>query len=132
MKHHLSLILVGTLLSACSTIPSTPDAPAAAAEKMPSEVVDFAKVTQRPTPIKYQTPVYPKEAANTRRSGTVVVRFILDEQGIPRNPVCVESSDPIFEAAALAAIKGWRFTPARLDGRTVATWLQVPISFEPR
>lgn len=131
--HHLTLILTSALLSACATVPPASQTPVtASAAKAPGEVVDFSKLTTRPKPIRYAVPTYPKAAVKAKLSGRVVVRFLIDEQGIPRNPECLEASDPIFEGPALAAVCQWRFSPARLNGRPVATTMQVPLNFEPK
>lgn len=131
--HHLTLIMTAALLSACATVPPASQSPAAApAANAPGEVVDFSKLTQRPKPTKYAVPTYPQAAVKAKLSGRVVVRFLIDEQGIPRNPECLEASDPIFEGPALAAVCQWRFSPASLNGRPVATMMQVPLNFEPK
>lgn len=40
------------------------------------------------------------------------------------------SSSPLFDEAAVAAVRKWRFVPARRGDTPVAEWVQVPIEFK--
>ena len=39
------------------------------------------------------------------------------------------SGSPLFDEAALEAVRQWRFVPARQGDNAVAAWVQVPIVF---
>ncbi len=64
-----------------------------------------------------------------RLPGTVVAIFIVDEQGRVQNPKILQSSDPVFERPALAALKQWKFEPGRSGGRPVEKPMRIPIKF---
>jgi protein TonB len=49
--------------------------------------------------------------------------------GVPKD-IRVLRSDPALDAAVLTAVRQWRFTPARKDGRPVESTITVPISFQ--
>lgn len=85
------------------------------------------------TPASYaQTPhpVYPAAAKKAGTSGTVILSVSVDEGGRPvsvakaRSCGCAELDD-----AAIAAVRKWRFHPAKMNGQPVAARLQVPVRF---
>lgn len=73
----------------------------------------------------------PAMDARVRRKapGTVYVIFVVDERGRVENPIVQNSSDPIFDAPALAAIKQWKFEPGMRNGQSVRFRMRVPITF---
>jgi TonB family protein len=58
--------------------------------------------------------------ADTEIAGEVSVLFVVTAAGAVVNPVIYSSSDPRLSAAVLAALTGWLFAPARVNGQTVA------------
>ena len=56
----------------------------------------------------------------------------MDPIEVPQNLAMVTSSRTEFVAPALAAVARWRFRPATMEGRPVATRMEVPVSFELR
>tara|TARA_Y100000592_G_C5304668_1_gene237140 strand:+ start:73 stop:546 length:474 start_codon:yes stop_codon:yes gene_type:complete len=61
---------------------------------------------------------------------TVVVIFIVDENGRVQDPKVQRSTNPSFDRSALAAIKQWKFEPAKVQGRSVSSRLRQSFSFE--
>ena len=61
--------------------------------------------------------------------GTVYVVFVVDQRGRVENPIVQSSSDPAFEAPALAAVKQWKFEPGKRSGEPVKFRMRVPITF---
>jgi protein TonB len=63
-------------------------------------------------------PSYPPLAKAARVSGAVVVEVTVDEAGnvISARPV---SGHPLLKDAAVAAARGWKFTPTQLSGTPV-------------
>jgi TonB family protein len=41
----------------------------------------------------------------------------------------VVQSDPAFDATVIAAVRQWRFTPARQNGQAVESTVTIPVSF---
>lgn len=75
-------------------------------------------------------PRYPVGAREGGISGSVQVRFVVDARGKVRDPEVMRAEPPdIFDKSALAAVRKWRFKPARKDGRSVATRVVLPIRF---
>jgi len=77
------------------------------------------------------TPAYPREARRDRLEGTVVLRVIVGLDGaVERGQTKVVRSVSGLDAAAIAAIEGWRFTPALGHaGRPVRVIIEVPFQF---
>lgn len=61
--------------------------------------------------------------------GTVYVVFVVDEDGRVQNPVVQQSPDPVFDRAALDAIKKWKFEPGKRNGKPVRFRMRQPITF---
>lgn len=68
----------------------------------------------------------------SRGGGKVYVIFVVDTQGRVENPVVQRSTDPAFEPAAIAAVKRWKFEPAKRNGEPVRFRMRVPITFPDR
>ena len=63
-------------------------------------------------------PSYPPLAKAARVSGAVVVEVTVDEAGNVISARAV-SGHPLLKDAAVAAARGWRFTPTQLSGTPV-------------
>ncbi|HEV8645721.1 MAG TPA: TonB family protein [Burkholderiales bacterium] len=76
--------------------------------------------------------VYPHEALQLRVSGEVKLRLFIDEFGsLVRSEVVSADPPGIFEEAALQALNGMRFSPARKGEQTVRSQRTVQITFDP-
>ena len=60
-------------------------------------------------------PIYPLEAAAARVQGTVILDVQVDERGVPEH-IEVLKSVPILDAAAIEAVRQWRWTPFVFQG----------------
>jgi protein TonB len=61
--------------------------------------------------------------------GTVFILFIVNKEGKVENPIVQKSTDPVFEKAALTAVKQWKFEPGKKEGQPVRFRMRVPITF---
>jgi protein TonB len=75
-------------------------------------------------------PVYPLSAQRRGEEGTVIVLVLVTRTGLPEN-VSVEktSGHRGLDEAAVAAIKTWRFKPAREGSQAVDSWVRIPVVF---
>jgi protein TonB len=90
-------------------------------------------VTARPRYKRSPQPAYPLEARRRRQQGTVLLAVQVDATGRPESvAVATSSGFAALDAAAVAAVKGWEFEPARRDGEAVDSRVEVPIRFELR
>lgn len=76
-------------------------------------------------------PSYPRDAVDNGITGKVVLRIAVDAEGRATDVVVTEAHPKgVFEAVSIAAARQWRFTPAMKDGKPVAGFIRVPISFD--
>jgi TonB family protein len=75
-------------------------------------------------------PEYPPELQAAKVQGEVVVRFIVDANGVVNSARIVRSSDPRFEAPVLAAIPQWTFDPGLVNGMKVPMGVEVKWFFK--
>jgi protein TonB len=73
----------------------------------------------------------PNITAKMRRKmpATVYIKFIVNERGRVENPIVDRSDDPMFNKAALAAIRKWKFEPGKRNGAAVRFRMMCPITF---
>ena len=91
----------------------------------------IAELDSSPTRTKKTEPVYPQALVGERIEGDAVVQIIVDKRGVPVEVQCTKASNPLFAAAAVAAVNEWRFTPGIKDGVPVSATLSIPIKFYP-
>jgi len=89
----------------------------------------YTKVDVNPVPVKTPPPDYPNDLRRQGVSGVVAVTITIDETGSVTSSTVSKSSNPDFEAPALAAVKKWKFKPAQKDGAPVKMKVTIPIRF---
>jgi TonB family protein len=82
-----------------------------------------------PRPLSTPLPIPP---ARTDRQRKVVVSFIVTSEGKVQNIKVVKHFTPDFDTAAVNAVAGWTFSPARKAGKPVAVVLETEIRFTPQ
>ena len=86
----------------------------------------------QPEVVRRVDPAFPREAAKAGvAEAQVLVMVIIDTQGRPRDPRVERCNRPGlgFEAAAVRAIRRWRYRPALQDGEPVAVYSYVVLDF---
>ena len=73
---------------------------------------------REPKKILEVRPVYPPIAQSARVEGTVILEAIIDERGVVDH-VRVVKSIPWLDAAAVDAVRQWRYAPTLLSGMPV-------------
>jgi protein TonB len=73
-------------------------------------------------------PVYPELALRAHVSGSVVLEAVVDEEGNVAN-LKVLSGHPILVAAAVEAVKQWKYSPTVLNGEPVPVLATVTVVF---
>ena len=75
-------------------------------------------------------PRYPLASRRAGEQGTVTLRVLVKPDGLPAQVEVERSSgSPHLDAAALEAVGGWRFVPARQGANPVESWVLVPVVF---
>lgn len=104
------------------TAPPTLAPPAADITSAPVE----ATLAYRATPLKY-----PAQALHSRLQGQVILKVLVDENGVPQDVVVEQSSGYTLldRSAREQVLKGWKFEPAMVSGHAVRAWARVPVTF---
>jgi TonB family protein len=76
-------------------------------------------------------PDYPQPALQRRVSGSVMLQFTVDAKGEPRDIHVIEATPPgVFDDAATAAVRHWRYAPMLVDGGAVEVPVKTLMRFE--
>jgi TonB family protein len=86
-------------------------------------------VSEMPSVLAEVRPQYPREAREQRLEGAIVLDILIDSQGQVREAKVVEGP-AVFRAGALAAIKQFKFRPARVEGNPVAVRIRYTLRFQ--
>lgn len=110
-----------TTLHALTALAHTAVAPTAA---------QLAAVAQRLRRVHYVAPVYPQRALSQGVSGKVTVQYVVNKGGRTRKlQVVAAQPSTIFNRAALDAVRRWRYTPPKLNGKLVDVPVRITIRF---
>ena len=82
-----------------------------------------------PVALETVSPVYPELARKVHVEGVVVLEAIIGSDGSVRDARILRSTSPLLEAAALEAVRRWRYEPARIGTRPVPVYLSVVVTF---
>jgi len=111
--------------------------PAGAPERTAAEPDPAAAGTIAPPPtrssaayLRSPAPGYPLASRRAGEQGMVTLRVRVSPEGLATRVTVERSSgSQHLDAAALEAVKAWRFTPARRGAEAVESWMLVPIVF---
>jgi TonB family protein len=90
---------------------------------------DVCDEITHPVLIEKVNPKYPPSAKDEKVMGTVIVETVINEEGIVEDIQVVESPDDRLSAAAVEAIRQWRFEAALCDGEPVGVYYNLTINF---
>jgi iron complex outermembrane receptor protein len=76
-------------------------------------------------------PRYPASAATEHRGGRVELRVKVGADGLVAATEVVLSAGADLDAAAIEAVRRFRFAPATRNGVATPSWIRVPFVFEP-
>ena len=93
-----------------------------------SPPVRVGSVVRAPTKVTHVAPVYPTFARSARVEGTVILEAVIAESGAVQD-VRVLRSVPLLDAAAIDAVRQWRFTPTMLNGEVIPVVMTVTVTF---
>jgi protein TonB len=79
--------------------------------------------------IKHVPPKYPPNALAAHIQGAVEIEATVNKEGNVINPKVLRG-DPTLAAAALAAVRQWRYKPYYLDGEPVEIQTQITVNFK--
>ncbi|HEY7112317.1 MAG TPA: TonB family protein [Thermoanaerobaculia bacterium] len=102
-----------------ATVPPPPTATPLPAREIPPSILKIVK------------PIYPPVALQARIGGLVLLRVLVSETGQALKVEVLRGAQAGLTEAAVAAVKQWKFTPAKKGDTAVQAWTTVPIPFEP-
>lgn len=73
--------------------------------------------------------IYPKEAADKKIQGRVMVSFVVEKDGTLSEVKVARGIDPLLDAEAVRAVSTLKFRPGRLDGKPVRCRFMIPVNF---
>lgn len=116
----------GRIAVAPSPTPSLAPTSPAGVNAPPAPAIE-ASLAYRSAPLQF-----PLQAMRTHMQGTVLLRVLVDEAGVPVDVVIEQSSGHVLldRSARDQVLAGWRFQPAIVDGKAVRAWARVPVSFD--
>jgi beta-lactamase regulating signal transducer with metallopeptidase domain len=142
-----ALVALFGLATLVASTPAASDGTAAPAAPG-SKVFNISELDQIPMARVQAPPVYPAELRKAGMCGEAIVGFVVDEQGNvgdvrvvpPKDPKDARKmkmgdveitliNDERFDQAAMEAVRQWKFTPGKKDGKPVKVLLSVPIVF---
>lgn len=107
--------------AAPSAPPSAPTQPSGAAVQLPSSNAAY---------LNNPRPSYPSISRRMGEQGKVLLRVLVDENGLPQQIEIKQSSGfDRLDKAALASVQRWRFVPGKRNGVPEAMWNIVPVNF---
>lgn len=83
---------------------------------------------QKPRPV-FQPMPNMTDRMRRNAPATVVIIFIVNQQGRVEQAKIQGSADPLFAEPALKAVKRWKFDPGKRGGKPVSSRMRVPITF---
>lgn len=116
--------VVSSVLGGFADAPSA-DAPPPPAPREPVRVGGQIRTPQK---VAHVDPVYPPIALQAKVEGIVILEATLDERGAVVD-IRVLRSIPLLDAAAIAAVQQWRYTPTLLNGTPTKVIMTVTVRF---
>lgn len=84
---------------------------------------------EKPVLLVKVEPVYPEAARLARLGGRVTIMAVIGEDGGIVSAEVLASKNPLFNGAALEAVRRWRYRPALMNGRPVRVYFTVMVDF---
>jgi protein TonB len=107
-------------------LPTPPSPPPAPEPQLPRRVGGGVR---EPKKIVHVPAAYPDIARNAKIQGLVIIEATIDERGFVTGARILRSV-PLLDAAALEALKQWRYTPTLLNGVPVPVLMTITFNFK--
>ena len=82
-----------------------------------------------PRLIRDVKPQYSAGALRRGVNGAVLLRCVVDRDGVPTRIEIIQALDEELDRTSLEALKQWRFEPGRKDGEAVLVQIDVAMAF---
>jgi TonB family protein len=95
---------------------------------LPRGVLKVGDAVKPPRRLVNAAPTYPQEAIDAKVQGVVVLDVLVDAEGVPSD-VQVVQGIPMLDAAAIEAVRKWRYEPTLMNGVAVPIAMTVSLNF---
>jgi TonB family protein len=96
---------------------------------LPAETIQPGGHLEAPQLILRKDPIYPAAAKQAHFSGSVELHFLIAADGTVHDVKSVKGN-AVLATAAIEAVQGWRYKPARLNGAPIETDGSVTLDFK--
>ncbi|MBD3391347.1 MAG: TonB family protein [Chitinivibrionales bacterium] len=98
-------------------------------QQLEVEVFEEGDVDENISPVNVQAPPYPDRARELAVEGTVLLTFVVYEDGRVGTIESIDAPHPSFAAAFRKAIQSWKFKPAMKKGVPVKQRVRWPVDY---
>jgi len=98
-------------------------------EQLSAEVFEEGDVDENARPLSVQPPAYPDRAREMAIEGTVIVTFVVNEDGKVGTIEDIKAPHPSFQTAFRQSVQSWKFKPAVKKGVPVKQRLRWPVDY---
>jgi protein TonB len=92
---------------------------------------EMGELDHPPRPLVKMPPVYPYKAKRLEIEGYVKIKFLVDDEGtVSQVSVLDASPKGVFEDSVLQTLPSWKFSPGKIVGEPVSSWVVTTIRFE--
>jgi len=95
---------------------------------LPRGVLKVGDAVKTPRKLVNAAPTYPQDAIDAKVQGAVVLDVLVDADGVPSD-VQVVQGNPMLDAAAVEAVRKWRYEPTLMNGQAVPIAMTVTLNF---
>ena len=74
-------------------------------------------------------PVYPEEARKARVQGVVILRIMVNEEGLVERFLVMKSESGLLNQPAIDAVKEWKYEPLLIEGKPTPVVFNVTVTF---
>ena len=85
-----------------------------------------------PRLVSSKEPIYGEASRQARLEGTVILYVVIGTNGAPLELTVYRPLSPDLDAAAITAVRQWRFAPATKDGNPIAMATEIEVNFRLR
>jgi protein TonB len=107
----------------------TGDSDAGVGDGQGDDPLDMTGDMVRPVLLEKISPSYPQVARKAGLGGRVTVRAVIAPDGSVESVEVFASTNPLFNEAAVDAVRRWRYRPALMNGRPVRVYFSVVVDF---
>lgn len=131
-RHQVLFLLILRRSLFVALLASSLAAPTLAEAQAPKPAARAPRLTKAPELVDFVEATYPKDALAEGRSATVVLQIAISAAGTVEDAAVVTSAGAEFDAAALEAVRKFKFRPAEIDDKPAPVKITYKYQFTPK